>query len=691
MKRANCKSNKGFTLVELLVAVTIFVIAVSVFLPVFNLVARSNNQNKILATANTIASAQFEKISSMDYEKIGNKNGGNPSGDVEQYPDPIEIDGIKYEIETRITWGSTVDPNKEINYMAYKNVRIIVSAVNPYSGETERVEKTYSIVAKEGGQSMPDKGNLRSVVKQADGVGHEFPVFSISCNGPESYTMPTDEAGQVLFGEIAKGTYNVYTTIPAGWTVAQGFSVTGSTVTIPGIEINEWKVRDVYFYMDKPENFCKLSVKLVDEDGNVLNAQGKMTITWEIDGTTINVIKDKGFPDGNIDQDFIGRLWPQGNYNIQINFPYMGGYLNYDMSMADDKPLIEGTSEEWTGNFDNIGQALSIVVPIKTGQNVRDAYSKIEAESFDSKSGTIKTENCSDSGGTENLTNISNNNYTIYEYVNFKDGKPCTFQARVSAQAESKVTVQILNQSGTVLTKGTLWISPTGSSYKTVSCVIKDQNITGICNVRLIFESGSKLKVNWFKFSKVLDGFNGSNIGGHWKTYGNNWAVNDGTLKQSNTGNNLRQAVLENAGLSPNSHYTIIGKVRIDSWPWLNNTRGAGLSLFSGNGNTGFSLTFYRGSFSKLLGLMNGSNVVDYNSYNFANNQWYWFMLSSNNIGQKIRIEGKVWENGSDEPNWMFTREADNTNLTGHPSLFTYGNCTASFDDISVINNDSTE
>ena len=86
---------------------------------------------------------------------------------------------------------------------------------------------------------------------------------------------------------------------------------------------------------------------------------------------------------------------------------------------------------------------MSIVVPIKTGQNVRDAYSKIEAESFDSKSGTIKTENCSDSGGTENLTNISNNNYTIYEYVNFKDGKPCTFQARVSAQAESKVTVQI--------------------------------------------------------------------------------------------------------------------------------------------------------------------------------------------------------------------------------------------------------
>ena len=44
--------------------------------------------------------------------------------------------------------------------------------------------------------------------------------------------MPTDEAGQVLFGEIAKGTYNVYTQLILRTDLAQGFSVTGSTVTI---------------------------------------------------------------------------------------------------------------------------------------------------------------------------------------------------------------------------------------------------------------------------------------------------------------------------------------------------------------------------------------------------------------------------------------------------------------------------
>ena len=73
--------------------------------------------------------------------------------------------------------------------MAYKNVRdycecqILILA-------KQNALKTYSIVAKEGGQSMPDKGNLRSVVKQADGVGHEFPVFSISLMGLNHIQCP---------------------------------------------------------------------------------------------------------------------------------------------------------------------------------------------------------------------------------------------------------------------------------------------------------------------------------------------------------------------------------------------------------------------------------------------------------------------------------------------------------------------
>lgn len=684
VNRINIGSKKGFTLVEVLVAVTIIVIAAAALLPVFSLVARSSNQNKIRSTANAIASGIFEQLNSMDYDKVGTEN-GNPSGNVPQFQQ-IEIDNVTYDVETRITWGSTVDTNGEVNNLAFKNVRIIVSAVNAFTGETETVDKMYSIVAREGGRSMPDKGNLRATVKQADGLGHEFPVVNIACNGPETFTMPTDEAGQVIFGMIEKGTYNVSAAIPSGWTVPQGYSVSGSIVTIPNVLINEWKVKDIFFYMDKPENFCLLSVKITDESGNTIDAQGKISIRWDIDGETRYVFKDKAFSGGDLGHDFIGRLWPQGTYSIKIDFSPETGYRSYDMSKSDVWPVIESTTEIWTGTFNNSGESINILIPVKT-LDIRDAYSKTEAESFDLKSGSISTENCSDIGGTKNLNNIGNLSYAIYKYMNFGNGRPLTFQARVSAQEESKITVRLDNPDGTVI--GALWISPTGPGYKTVSCVVKDQSISGIHDVCLVFEPGSGLKVNWFKFSRVFDDFSGSRIGTHWKTYGSNWSVNNGILWQQNSSqNSYRQAVLENAGLSETGNYTIIGKVRIDTWQNIYSPR-AGISLFAGNG-TGVSLSFFRQN-RRRAGLMNGNEAVDYLNFSFENGQWYWFMISSNRTVQGTRFEGKFWIAGSDEPDWMFEYNADNNDFSGYPSLYTYGNCTVSFDDISVIYNDCTE
>ena len=88
-------------------------------------------------------------------------------------------------------------------------------------------------------------------------------------------------------------------------------------------------------------------------------------------------------------------LWPPGAIHevTQINFPYMGGCLNYGTSMADDKPLLKELLKNGQETLIILTSLLGIVVSLKTGQNVRDAYSKIGSESFDSKSGTIKTEN----------------------------------------------------------------------------------------------------------------------------------------------------------------------------------------------------------------------------------------------------------------------------------------------------------
>lgn len=699
MNRIIYKSNKGFTLVELLVAVTLLVMAAAAFLPVFTLVSRSNNQNNIRATANAIAAGIFEELSSMDYDKVGTE-GGNPPGDIPKFRQ-IPVDNVIYDVETRITWGSTEDTNNKTDNLAFKNVRVIVSAVNTFTGNKETVDKMYSIVAKEGGKSLPDKGNIRAIVKQADVLGHEFPVVNISCNGPESYTMPTNEEGQVIFGMIEKGVYNVSTTLPSGWMAPQD-DITGSTITRSDILVDSWKVRDVYFYMDKPEKFCWLSVKFVDEFGNEIDIQGKLTITWEIDGEKRILLNNKDFSGVNLDPAFIGRLWPLGTYNIRIDFPYGNGLKNYDMSNSNDKPYIEGTSEVWTGTFNNYGETLNIVIPIKSGLNTRDAYSKIEAESFDSKSRTISTERCNDVGGTENLTSISKNNYTIYEHVNFKDDKPYTFQARVSAQEEGRITIRLDNRYGPVI--GTLWVNPTGAdTYKTVSCVITDQNIMGVRTVCLVFEPGLGLKVNWFKFSKVLDDFNDNKIDyTRWSFSGGKWEEEGGYLKQKSKviGDN-RKAILNNSEISYKDHYTIIGKVRADEWYTKSDNPRAGLSLFAGfedDNSDVYSLDFYNSYWRRnwyiYRGIMaNNTQTTAIERFDgFDSDSWYWFMFSSNKIGNKVRFSGKIWPVGDVEPDWQYSWEENNIDFIGYPALNSgSGNCIVWFDDISVINNDCTE
>lgn len=716
--RINSKSDKGFTLVELLVAVTILVIAAAAFLPVLTLVARSNNQNKIRATAGAIAAGIYEEISGMDFDKIDEI--GNDKTDNTQAESPPgvtyktwkeTIDDTTYNVEVLITWGITEDASGEEVSLSHKNVRVIVSAVNTFTGKEEVVDKVYSIVAKEGGQTMPDAGNMRVTVKQAYGLGHEFPVFNIKCSGPETFTMRTDEAGQVIFGEIKKGTYRVSTSIPSGWSIPQGYEVNGNTVSISDIPITEWKVKDVYFYMDKPEKFCNLTAVVVDENGEVINTHGKMTLTWEIDGQTRVVFKDKELTGGNLDINFFGKLWPLGKYNIKIDFPADSRYRNYDMT--EDNAFIENTSEIWSGTFNNFGERLSILIPLKSdfsGPTTLDAFSRIEAEDTNDINGSVITEDCTDRNGGKNLRINGNGGYVIYKNISFGNDLPYTFQARVAATGSqsSKIRIKLRDQNGPVL--GTLYITPTGSlnRYKTVTCVIAiqksvqnaiDRNET--VDICLDFEADHELNLNWFKFSKVLDDFNRSSVGSEWKSNRGNWTIENGILKQTSTGSNLRQLVLNKDGFDNNSCYSIVCKVKVDFWRGeLLNTPRAGISLFSDSHNSGYGLTYdeeitidWRNLNlikQKRMGIIGENSEIYLKDYDWDNN-WYWFMLSSYKIGSKTVFEGKIWKFGEVEPDWMFFHEVNNTNLTGYPSLFTIRKCTASFDDISVINNDSTE
>ncbi|GAA3849053.1 glycoside hydrolase family 16 protein [Streptomyces coacervatus] len=134
----------------------------------------------------------------------------------------------------------------------------------------------------------------------------------------------------------------------------------------------------------------------------------------------------------------------------------------------------------------------------------RDAYSAIQAESYDSQSG-ISTETTSDTGGGSDVGYIANGDWALYKGVNFGSTAATQFYARVASGAASGVSglVQVRLDSATSTPVGSFSIANTGGwqTWQTVPANIS--SVTGTHDVYLTFSSGQSadfVNVNWFDF-----------------------------------------------------------------------------------------------------------------------------------------------------------------------------------------------
>jgi hypothetical protein len=140
--------------------------------------------------------------------------------------------------------------------------------------------------------------------------------------------------------------------------------------------------------------------------------------------------------------------------------------------------------------------------PPPTGN--RDAYSAIQAESYDSQSGTVP-ETTSDTGGGQNLGSLAGGDWALYKGVNFGPTAATQFNARVASGAASGVSglVEVRLDSRTSTPIGSFALANTGGwqSWRTVPANISA--VTGTHDVYLTFTSGQPadfVNVNWFDF-----------------------------------------------------------------------------------------------------------------------------------------------------------------------------------------------
>jgi alpha-L-fucosidase len=125
----------------------------------------------------------------------------------------------------------------------------------------------------------------------------------------------------------------------------------------------------------------------------------------------------------------------------------------------------------------------------------RNAFSQIEAESFDSKSGTVQAEACGEGG--QNLGYIATGDYVVYNNVDFGSGAG-GFDARIAGVSTSgKIDIRLDSSTGTLV--GSLIGANSGGwqTYTTKSASVS--GASGKHNLYLVFTAG--LNLNWFKFT----------------------------------------------------------------------------------------------------------------------------------------------------------------------------------------------
>ncbi|MER6631524.1 glycoside hydrolase family 16 protein [Streptomyces sp. NPDC000987] len=134
----------------------------------------------------------------------------------------------------------------------------------------------------------------------------------------------------------------------------------------------------------------------------------------------------------------------------------------------------------------------------------RDAYSAIQAESYDSQSGVV-TEATTDTGGGQDIGYLASGDWALYKGVNFGSTAATQFFARVASGAASGVSglVEVRLDSRTSTPVGSFALANTGGwqTWKTVPANISA--VTGTHDVYLTFSSGQPsdfVNVNWFDF-----------------------------------------------------------------------------------------------------------------------------------------------------------------------------------------------
>jgi prepilin-type N-terminal cleavage/methylation domain-containing protein len=217
-KRRN-RDDEGFTIVEVMVAMSVFAILATAFASTLSGSLRSLSLSRQRTTAEQLASSQVEEMRRVEYDDLGTV-GGNPPGTVT--PTKTVTSGNQtLTVTTRITYVNDRAPSAKETGADYKSVVVTVTA----AGATV-LAKEQTLVAPPNQASQTDGLIKVQVVEPASVAAVPGATVALGTGPDAPISDTTDAAGNVAFASLTPtpssgttSTYSLTATAPGYQTV----------------------------------------------------------------------------------------------------------------------------------------------------------------------------------------------------------------------------------------------------------------------------------------------------------------------------------------------------------------------------------------------------------------------------------------------------------------------------------------
>lgn len=348
------RNNRGFTLVEIILALALIGSITIGILPMFTFGIHGSINGKRKFVATNIATSQIEWLKTLDYNSelgLAKKN-YKPYGIVDESlfmnktgSNPLIIDGTEYKIRTKIYWEAAKSYTQQEIVNATKKVEVTVFAINPINKSETKYAMAQTLFSFEGQRDPSKPGNLkiyslRHLDKPQRGV-------CIEALGPLVQYAYTDASGKAILSELLPGNYTV---TPKSWGVGEMMI---RPLGVTGVFPNQsWKenldlvvpIWDPINNPTYPEHtfFVDFPARLQLPRNYIFPEGAKIMVKPSSESFTI--------PEGE-HEDFMTLTLPLNKINT-TNLWWDWQYI-YSVIDGEDQYLItdKDTSREWDGRF----------------------------------------------------------------------------------------------------------------------------------------------------------------------------------------------------------------------------------------------------------------------------------------------------------------------------------------------------